>query len=194
MKETEQNNNIENIPNEINNECQKHYIKESTLHLDSEFKPTENNKEEENTVTQTIVTLLKGKNEENNETLYQLNNSSKKTDDTSNNSLQKTNDVKKENNSTQTTNEGFLQKTKRWAGNVWSYINIKNYFPKAEYIEYKNANGDIVKIPKKKIPLKKKPKTEEDDEQHIVNKMVEREDKKMYSYAMDNVPFASHFF
>ena len=70
----------------------------------------------------------------------------------------------------------------------------KLYFPKAEYIEYKNANGDIVKIAKKKIPLKKKPKTEEDDEQHIENKMVDREDKKIYSYAVDNVPFASHFF
>ena len=28
-------------------------------------------------------------------------------------------------------------------------------FPKTEYEEYRNANGDIVKIPKKKIPLKK---------------------------------------
>ena len=193
MKEIEQNNNIENIPNEIKNEYQQHSIKESTILFDSEFKPPENN-QEENTVSQTIFTLLKGKNEENNETLYKLNNSSKKTDDTSNNNLQKTSDVKNEKNSNQITNEGFMQKTKRWAGNVWSYINIKNYFPKAEYIEYKNANGDIVKIPKKKIPLKKKPETEEDDEQHIVNKMVDREDKKMYSYAVDNVPYASYIF
>ena len=73
-------------------------------------------------------------------------------------------------------------------------MNIKNYFQKAEYIEYKNANGDIVKIPKKKIPLKKKPKVELDPEQHIVNKMVAREDKKIYIYAAENVPYASHFF
>ena len=29
-------------------------------------------------------------------------------------------------------------------------------FPKAEYHEYRNANGDMVKIPKKKLPLKKR--------------------------------------
>ena len=53
----------------------------------------------------------------------------------------------------------FSDKTKQWAGNVWSSIkkiNLKNMFPKTEYDEYRNANGDIVKIPKKKIPLKKK--------------------------------------
>ena len=53
----------------------------------------------------------------------------------------------------------FAGKTKAWAGNVWSSIkkiNIKNMFPKTEYQEFRNANGDIVKIPKKKIPLKKK--------------------------------------
>ena len=191
MKEIEQNeNNIESIPppNEEKNEYQQHTIKESTIPFDSELKPKENKQEEDNTVTETIVDLIKGKNEENNYSLYKLNNSSKKTDDSSNN------DIKKQNNSNQTTNEGFLQKTKRWAGNIWSYVNVKNYFPKAEYIEYKNANGDIVKIPKKKIPLKKKPKIEEDTEQHIVNKMVDKEDKKIYSYAVDNVPYASHFF
>ena len=46
----------------------------------------------------------------------------------------------------------FVGKTKKWAGNVWNSIkkiNIKKMFPKTEYQEYRNANGDMVKIPKK---------------------------------------------
>ena len=193
MKEVEKNNNIENIPKEEEKNDYKHSIKESAIILNNESKPQENKPEEEIVEGQTTVVFLKGKNEENNDTVYSLNNSSKKTDDTSNNDLKATNDLKKENNSNQVANEGFLQKTKRWAGNIWSYINIKNYFPKEEFIEYKNANGDIVKIPKKKIPLKKK-KPKISDEEHIANKMAEREDKRIYCYAADNVPYASHFF
>ena len=192
MKEIEQDN-IENNPNEENLKYE-HSIKASTIPLDTELKPKNYKQEEENGTTQTTLVFLKEKNEINNDILCELNVSSKKTDNTSNIDLEKKNDLKNENNQNQKVNEGFLQKTKRWAGNVWSYMNIKNYFPKPEYIEYKNANGDIVKIPKKKIPLKKKPKVEEDEEQYIVNKMVSREDKKMYVYAADNVPYASHFF
>ena len=72
-------------------------------------------------------------------------------------------------------------------------MNIKKYFPKTEYIEYRNANGDMVKIPKKKLPLKKKPKVEIDNEQHIVNKTVDRENPKLQYMAADNIPFASPF-
>ena len=53
----------------------------------------------------------------------------------------------------------FSDKTKQWAGNIWHSIkkvNIKNVFTKTEYKEIRNANGDIIKVPKKKIPLKKK--------------------------------------
>ena len=35
-------------------------------------------------------------------------------------------------------------------------INFKNMFAKAEFKEFRNANGDMVRIPVKKIPLKKK--------------------------------------
>ena len=54
--------------------------------------------------------------------------------------------------------ENFYQKTKKLAGTLWNYVNIANYFPKTEYKEYRNCNGDLVKIPVKKIPLKKKNK------------------------------------
>ena len=54
--------------------------------------------------------------------------------------------------------ENFYQKTKKLAGTLWNYVNIANYFPKTEYKEYRNCNGDWVKIPVKKIPLKKKNK------------------------------------
>ena len=53
----------------------------------------------------------------------------------------------------------FVGRTKEWAGNVWNSIKkfqFKKLFPKTEYKIFRNANGDLVKIPVKKIPLKKK--------------------------------------
>ncbi len=55
--------------------------------------------------------------------------------------------------------KSFAGKTKKWAGNVWNSlknIKLKKIFPKQEFKEFRNANGDFVKIPVKKIPLKKK--------------------------------------
>ena len=71
----------------------------------------------------------------------------------------------------------FAGKTKQWAGNFWTSIkNIKNIFPKTEYEEYRNANGDIVKIPKKKIPLKKKKQINDN-----VNNRISQEQNKVVS-------------
>ena len=53
----------------------------------------------------------------------------------------------------------FAFKTKEWTKNIWNSIKsfkLKKIFAKAEYKEFRNANGDLVKIPVKKIPLKKK--------------------------------------
>ena len=53
----------------------------------------------------------------------------------------------------------FIGRTKEWAGNVWNSIKkfqFRKLFPKTEYKIFRNANGDLVKIPVKKIPLKKK--------------------------------------
>ena len=53
----------------------------------------------------------------------------------------------------------LMSRTKSWMGNIWQSmkkVNVKNFWPKAEFIEYKTANGDIIKIPKKKLNLKKK--------------------------------------
>ena len=71
------------------------------------------------------------------------------------------NSSQQENNSMKMQNKklSFSDKTKQWAGNIWNSIkkvNIKNVFTKTEYKEIRNANGDIIKVPKKKIPLKKK--------------------------------------
>ena len=73
----------------------------------------------------------------------------------------------------------FSGKTNQWAGKVWNSIkklNIKKMFPKTEYQEYRNANGDIVKIPKKKIPLKKKKTVNEN-----VSKRISLEQNKVVS-------------
>ena len=62
-------------------------------------------------------------------------------------------------NNSQKSKSNFGGKAKQWAGNIWNSIkkiNLKKIFPKAEYQEFRNANGDIVKIPKNKLPLKKK--------------------------------------
>ena len=55
--------------------------------------------------------------------------------------------------------KGLIGRTKIFVGNMWNSIKnfkFKNIFGKTEYKEFRNANGDIVKIPIKKIPLKKK--------------------------------------
>jgi len=76
----------------------------------------------------------------------------------------------------------FAGKTKQWAGNVWTSIknikNIKNIFPKTEYEEYRNANGDIVKIPKKKIPLKKKKQIND----NVNNRIAQEQNKVVSTY------------
>ena len=90
-------------------------------------------------------------------------------------------------NSNENKKMGFYGKTKKFAGNIWNTmknINIKNLFPKTEYVEYRNANGDIVKVPKKKIPLKKKKINDN------VNYMVNQDKKKEISnfhYAADGM-------
>ena len=63
------------------------------------------------------------------------------------------------NNSQIVKKKTFVGRTKEWAGNVWNSIKkfeFKKIFAKTEYKIFRNANGDLVKIPVKKIPLKKK--------------------------------------
>ena len=169
-----------------------HNTKESTICLDSHS--TDNPHENESGTLTTTIGFLKDDAEGKNEPISILNKPITKEEiDKSTNNLNQIDNSKREKESTlsTTTNESLYQKTKRWAGTVWSYINIKNYFPKEEFIEYRNANGDMVKIPKKKLPLKKKKKVE--NEEYIVNKTVDRDKIKANIYAADNVPLASHF-
>ena len=102
------------------------------------------------------------------------------------------------NNSENNSNKGelkpkrtFAGKTKAWAGNVWSSIKnikIKNIFPKTEYQEYRNANGDMVKIPKKKIPLKKKKHIND----NVLNK-ISKEQNKLVVSTYDGVASGLYF-
>ena len=181
---------INNINNDNNQkeqiEVKIHNVKESTIPLDTnQIQPVKEN----GTVTTTIA-FLKTEEDKKNDPLYNLNNSieNKNNNISNNNNLSQSKDEK----SVSTTDESFYQKTKRWAKTIWSYVNVKNYFPKAEYIEYRNANGDMVKIPKKKIPLKKK-NVEIDDEQYIVNKIVDRNRTQMNFHVADKVLYSSAF-
>ena len=189
MKESETKNNIQNSINSVVINEYKHNIKESTAHFEEELNNNQNikNENENGTVTTTMAFMKEA--ELQNDPLSNLNKSLPKTDDTSNNSL--TVNSKYEKMSAPTVNESFYQKTKRWAGTAWSYINIKNYFPKTQYKEYRNINGDMVKVPIKKLPLKKKPKVELTDEQYIVNKIVDKNNNQLNFYAADNVPYYS---
>ena len=189
-------NNFDNI-NNINNEkinpilnpkqttqikINQHYKKDSVL---LPMNNNSKNHEGKNDDTGTMVTQVQllGKKEDNKDTIYELNKSLEKTDDSSKGSSKNEEDQKDPNQQ----NESFFQKTKRWAGNVWSYVNVANYFPKAEFKEYRNANGDWVKIPVKKTPLKKK-KIEETEEEHIVNKTQERDRINLANATIDRIP------
>ena len=188
---------IKNINNNNNQKQEyQHNLKESTICLEPNKNPSDNQPENENGTFTTTIGFLKEDGEEvKNEPISILNKPIPKggIEDISSNNLNQIVDSKSDKTSTisTTTSESFYQKTKRWAGTVWSYINIKNYFPKEEFIEYRNANGDMVKIPKKKLPLKKKKKIE--NEEYIVNKTVDRDNNKANIYAADSVPLASHF-
>ena len=184
MEESSQNNNN----NKEENPSNKEEIKESSAPLESEGNKEEKEKENIDSMLMTKIGLIKESDEKEDYSIYNLNNPEKKVEDQKNNLTVQTDakDKKLE-------NETFYQKTKRWAWTIWSYVNIVNYFPKEEFTEYRNVNGDIVRIPKKKIPLKKKVGNEETDEEHIVNNATIRDNSRLNLYAADTVPMASHF-
>ena len=129
--------------NEIKN--YKNKIKPDKKKESKNFKETE--KEQfDNEIMTTQIELLNKK--ETNTPINELNKLSLKKDNIKEEDKIDTNKKK----------ENFYQKTKKIAGTLWNFVNIANYFPKTEYKEYRNCNGDWVKIPVKKIPLKKKNK------------------------------------
>ena len=129
--------------NEIKN--YKNKIKPDKKNESKNFKETE--KEQfDNEIMTTQIELLNKK--ETNTPINELNKQSSEKDN-----------IKEEDKmDTNKKSENFYQKTKKLEGTLWNYVNIANYFPKTEYKEYRNCNGDWVKIPVKKIPLKKKNK------------------------------------
>ena len=176
-------NTIQN-PNQITNvEILQHEIKNSTFPMMNSPEKSKNNKKEDESATTMMTQVPFIKELDKKEPILELNKSLEKTDVSSNNSSAKETESK---NQVQK-NESFYQKTKRWAGTVWSYVNIANYFPKTEYKEYRNCNGDWVKIPIKKIPLKMK-KVEETDEEHIINKAFDRNKIDVADLTGDRIP------
>ena len=178
------NTNIISNPNQtINVNIYQHEAKDSAFPIaNSPEKNNHDKKEDDNLDTMmTQVPFIKELDKK--EPIFELNKSIEKTDVTSNNTSTKEDESK----SQAQKNESFYQKTKRWAGTVWSYVNIANYFPKTEYKEYRNCNGDWVKIPIKKIPLKKK-KVEETDEEHMINKAFDRNKIDVADLTGDRIP------
>ena len=174
-------NNI-NLPNPIQTADDKithHILKDSVLPINPQAKGQDQKNEEEVNTMMTNVQFIEDKKDFKEEPMYELNKSGEKTDDSSKNS--------EEPKDSNIQNESFLQKTKRWAGNVWSYVNVANYFPKAEFKEYRNANGDWVKIPVKKIPLKKK-KVDLTEEEYIVSKTLDRERSNLSFLTGEKIP------
>ena len=185
-------NNDINIPdiNKMSNQNQttnvqilKHDLKNSTFPLLNSPEKNINDKKENEPASTMMTQVPFIKELDKKEPIFELNKSLEKTDDTSNNSSSKETESKDQVQK----NESFYQKTKRWAGTVWSYVNIANYFPKTEYKEYRNCNGDWVKIPIKKIPLKKK-KVEETDEEHMINKAFDRNKIDVADMTGDRIP------
>ena len=174
---------ISNTNQAINVNIYQHELKDSAFPIvNSPEKNNHDKKEYDNVDTMmTQVPFVKGLGEK--EPIFELNKSIEKTDVTSNNTSTKEDESK---NQVQK-NESFYQKTKRWAGTVWNYVNIANYFPKTEYKEYRNCNGDWVKIPIKKIPLKKK-KVEETDEEHIINRAMDKNKIDVADLTGDRIP------
>ena len=129
--------------NEINNN-------QKTIKADKNIENNNYQKEEkeelDNEIMTTQIELLNKK--ENDSPINELNKET----------IKKDNKKEEEKEDSNKKNDNFYQKTKRLAGNIWKYVNIANYFPKTEYKEYRNCNGDWVKVPVKKIPLKKKKK------------------------------------
>ena len=178
------NTNIISNPNQaINVNIYQHELKDSAFPIVNSPEKNNHDKKEYDNVDTMMTQVPFIKELDKKEPIFELNKSIEKTDVTSNNTSTKEDESK---NQVQK-NESFYQKTKRWAGTVWNYVNIANYFPKTEYKEYRNCNGDWVKIPIKKIPLKKK-KVEETDEEHIINRAMDKNKIDVADLTGDRIP------
>ena len=178
------NTNIISNPNQtINVNIYQHELKDSAFPITNSPEKNNQDKKGDDNVDTMMTQVPFIKEFDKKEPIFELNKSLEKTDVTSNNTSTKEDESK---NQVQK-NESFYQKTKRWAGTVWNYVNIANYFPKTEYKEYRNCNGDWVKIPIKKIPLKKK-KVEETDEEHIINRAIDKNKIDVADLTGDRIP------
>ena len=166
--ETAQSLNVEKLPNLPNNQ-----IIKANIIPNQQKSPS--GQIIDNTTTISNINFLKINNKD--QIIEKLNEKISKdtistsTGTSSNNSQQEINSSKK----------SLAGRTKEWAGNIWNSlknIKLKNIFPKTEYKEFRNANGDLVKIPVKKIPLKKKNNLNE----KVKNMISNEKNKDINSY------------
>ena len=163
MTEKEESN-IKEI-NENNKQTKKYEPQDNITEENSENKKQEKKNEPEDQTTKKIIDeICKGDNDQNEtkndtipaveeETIYKLAIPTISNID----ELNKDNGEKNVNQQ-QKQKISLMSRTKSWMGNIWQSmkkVNVKKLWPKAEFIEYKTADGEIRKIPKKKLNLKK---------------------------------------
>lgn len=94
-----------------------------------------------------------------------------------------------------TVKESFATKTKKWAGGIWrtvTQINWKKFLAKPEYIECYDSAGNKIKVPKRKIPLKKQnPKITE--EIKSVQFELKKQQYTASTFAFDATSYGSFF-
>lgn len=91
---------------------------------------------------------------------------------------------------------GFFGKTKQWAGNVWrsmTSINLGQMWAKPEFEECFDSAGNRIKVPKKKIPLKKQPKKEIDPEEKKAIYEIKQEQQNYEVKSFDSFPYGGFF-
>lgn len=91
---------------------------------------------------------------------------------------------------------GFFGKTKQWAGNVWrsmTSINLGQMWAKQEFEECYDSSGNKIKVPKKKIPLKKPPKKPVDPDEKKAIYQIKEEQQNYEVRSFESFPYGGFF-
>lgn len=100
-----------------------------------------------------------------------------------------------QNKDQQKQNVGFFGRTKNWAGNVWrtmTNFNFGRLWQRPEFEECYDASGNIIKIPKKKLPLKKQSPKQTEEERRI-QYTLKKEQNYLETAAFDGTTYGSFF-
>ena len=162
---------VQSLNIEKDSNFQSHPIIKTTK-LQGNQKTTSQNITENNTTITNLNFLPKNLNEPNPKIL----NKEIPTDTISTSTGTSSNSSQQDTISINSAKKNFMNKSKEWAGKMWNSlknIKFKMVFAKQEFKEYRNANGDLVKIPINKIALKKKKEMNEN-----VKKMISEDENK----------------